>query len=104
MGAKMDPKALNSIMVSDEALQLVDAAAKAGAEQARANMRVTTGSERDAVVQGGTREEDGEVVSYFGSRSPTWHMVEYGSANNPPYAPFRRAAEQIGLEFTEETK
>lgn len=104
MGAKLDPKALDEILVSDEALQLVDAAAKAGAEQARANMPVTTGSERDAVVQGGTREEDGVATSYFGSRSPTWHMVEYGSAKNPPYAPFRRAAEQIGLEFEEEAK
>lgn len=28
---------------------------------------------------------------------PFWHLVEYGSANNPPYAPLRRGVRAAGL-------
>lgn len=29
-----------------------------------------------------------------------WHIIEYGSVNNPPYAPFRKAAEGgLGIEW-----
>jgi hypothetical protein len=28
-----------------------------------------------------------------------WHIIEYGSVNNPPYAVLRRAAESAGLHF-----
>lgn len=28
-----------------------------------------------------------------------WHLVEYGSANNPPYAPVRRGTRELGLRF-----
>ena len=29
------------------------------------------------------------------------HMVEFGSVNNPPYAPLRRAAEQVGAKVVD---
>lgn len=32
------------------------------------------------------------------------HLVEWGSANNRPYAPMRRAARALGLRFVEKTK
>jgi len=28
---------------------------------------------------------------------PFWHLVEFGSANNPPYAPLRRGVRAAGL-------
>lgn len=28
-----------------------------------------------------------------------WHLVEYGSVNNPPYAPIRRGLRAAGLRF-----
>jgi hypothetical protein len=28
-----------------------------------------------------------------------WHFVEFGTMNNPPYAPFRGAAEQLGYRW-----
>lgn len=30
---------------------------------------------------------------------PFWHLVEYGSRNNPPYAPVRRGVRAAGLRF-----
>ncbi len=32
---------------------------------------------------------------------PMGHLDEWGSVNNPPYAPLRRAVEASGLEFDE---
>lgn len=32
------------------------------------------------------------------------HLVEYGSANNPPYAPLRRGATAAGLRLKEDPK
>lgn len=37
----------------------------------------------------------------FGSDSPGWHLVEYGTANTRPYAALRRAARAVGLRFEE---
>ncbi len=28
-----------------------------------------------------------------------WHIIEYGSVNNPPYGPFRRTAAVLGLHW-----
>jgi hypothetical protein len=28
-----------------------------------------------------------------------WHFVEFGTMNNPPWAPFRNAAEQLGFRW-----
>ncbi len=28
-----------------------------------------------------------------------WHIIEYGSVNNPPYAPIRRGVIEAGLKF-----
>lgn len=30
---------------------------------------------------------------------PFWHLVEYGSANNPPYAPVRKSVRALGMRF-----
>jgi hypothetical protein len=31
-----------------------------------------------------------------------WHLVEYGSVNNPPYAPARRGVVMAGLRFVDD--
>jgi hypothetical protein len=31
--------------------------------------------------------------------SSIWHIIEYGSVNNPPYAPIRRGVEAAGLKW-----
>lgn len=37
--------------------------------------------------------EDNRVIS----TDPFWHLIEFGSRNNPAYAPMRRAARAAGL-------
>lgn len=37
-----------------------------------------------------------------GSTDPFAHLVEFGSANNPPYAPLRRAVRAAGLRLDEQ--
>lgn len=38
-----------------------------------------------------------------GARS-FWHFIEFGTATNPPYAPFRKAAAAMGLRFEDPGK
>lgn len=33
---------------------------------------------------------------------PAGHIIEWGSINNPPYAPLRRAVETVGASFVDE--
>lgn len=45
-------------------------------------------------------EQDRYVVAgedWFGSNYTFWHLVEFGSVNNPAYASLRRATGNIGL-------
>lgn len=35
------------------------------------------------------------------SRDPFWHLIEWGSINNPPYGPMRHGARETGLRFDE---
>lgn len=39
--------------------------------------------------------EDGRWTARVGSSDWAWHMVEFGSANNPIYAPLRRGLEKV---------
>lgn len=36
-----------------------------------------------------------------GNTDPFFHLVEWGSAKNPPYAPLRRGVQAVGLRFVE---
>jgi len=47
--------------------------------------------------------QEGEIVT-VGSMDPFAHLVEWGSANNPPYAPLRRGVLGAGLRFEEQPK
>lgn len=47
--------------------------------------------------------DDGHSVT-VGSADPFAHLVEWGSANNPPYAPLRRGTRAAGLRLEEEKK
>lgn len=33
---------------------------------------------------------------------PFWHLIEWGSANNPPYAPIRRGIRAAGLHLKDD--
>lgn len=42
-----------------------------------------------------------DVEVHVGTRWRLGHIIEFGSVNNPAYAPLRRAARQTGLRFEE---
>lgn len=44
-------------------------------------------------------DEDGEIR--VGNTDPFFHLTEWGSVNNPPYAPLRRGVTAAGLRLTE---
>lgn len=44
-------------------------------------------------------DEDGEIR--VGNTDPFFHLTEWGSVNNPPYAPLRRAVTAAGLRLDE---
>lgn len=54
--------------------------------------------ERGLGVEADTGEE-GTPVEYVTTQSSIWHLIEYGSRNNPAYAPLRRAADSLGLKW-----
>lgn len=48
-------------------------------------------------------QQDGDgVIITAGTKYPFAHIIEYGSVNNPPYAPLRKAVTGLGLRFVEE--
>jgi hypothetical protein len=47
-----------------------------------------------------TTDTGGDTVT-VGSDDPFFHLVEWGSVNNPPYAPIRRAVRAAGLRLEE---
>lgn len=44
---------------------------------------------------------DQHAETKVGSTDPFAHLIEYGSVNNPPYAPLRRAVRNLGLKVKE---
>lgn len=54
-------------------------------------------TEKDKVVTSPARVVDDKAVGYIGSNSSIWHILEFGSVNNPPYRPLTRAVESVGL-------
>ena len=95
-----DPDGFEEILTSDDALALCLRVAEAGAERARELTPVgQTGFEKKSVVAGGEQVVDGVATAQFGSVSQTWHITEFGSAHNAPYAPLRNAAQSLGIEF-----
>ncbi len=73
------------------------------AEGVRSQVRliapIESGDYRDSIVV--TEDEQGV---YVGSTDFAAHIVEWGSANNPPYAPLRRGVTGAGLRLREEPK
>ena len=46
-------------------------------------------------IQSDVALEDGRWVARVGSTDWKWHLMEFGSAHNPTYAPLRRGLEKV---------
>lgn len=69
---------------------LHEVAEKVGEQAARLTPRGETGKAAERFVV------DENLV---GNEDPFFHLIEWGSVNNPVYAPLRRAARALGLRF-----
>lgn len=67
-----------------------------GAQSVRQSSPRRTGAFARSIVTGVVLEPDGWHAR-IGSDDPFWHLVEFGSANNPTYAPLRRGVERAGI-------
>lgn len=92
-----DDDAVEKIVNGEDALN----AALELAYRAASIAREINPSATDAALidHGGPIDDDGVVSAWFGSSSSIWHIIEFGSVNNPPYRPLTSAAEAIGLRF-----
>lgn len=84
---------------SAQAQAALDGAVAALRAQAEREAPVHTGYFQDRFV---TRRFP--LSRRLGNTDPFAHLVEWGSANNRPYAPFRRAAHALGFKFRENAK
>lgn len=86
-------RTINEIKRQASYEQAVARLAEDVAQNARDVAPVHTGAYRDSI------KTEGSVVY---SDDPFGHLVEFGSVNNPAYAPLRRGAEAAGLRIDED--
>lgn len=54
---------------------------------------------RDTIATDTNRPELDAAAARVTTTDFAWHLIEYGSVNNPAYAPFRTGVERSGLRF-----
>lgn len=98
----LDRKGLLAILNGDDAVALVDRAADAAADEARRIAPHGRGRGRrftDSIGTTSARRTARGAVGAVTTSDPFWHLVEFGSVNNPPYRPLTRAVKNVGLDF-----
>lgn len=88
------------LLTEPQAVAAVSAAAEACVGYAKDIQPELSGESSAAIGMFGTEVIDGVAAAIFGSSSPIWHLMEFGSANNPPFRPLTSAVERAGLTFT----
>lgn len=74
--------------------EIVVADARAAPRSSRAG-----GHEVDKITVGATHTDESGAVIDIDWASSVWHLIEFGSQNNPPYRPITRAAQNAGLQI-----
>lgn len=79
---------------------------RAAAEDVRqaAEHAAPRGTSRRGVAKQFRVAQDNAGETIVTNDDPFFHLVEFGSANNPPYAPLRRGARAAGLRLDEQAK
>lgn len=95
----IDDDALNAWCSSQEVLDALRPNAEIYGERVGASVHSRTGRFADSIE---VEEEDHEGVRRLvvASTDPIAHIIEFGSANSPAQAPFRRAAAALGLDYS----
>lgn len=97
----LDPKGIIELLSSPQAVSHAAARAR-GIQQEwqRNDPRNNPGGHEPPEISVGAAQRDshGAMVPVF-TDDPIWHIIEYGSANNPPYRPATKAAQNAGVRF-----
>lgn len=95
----IDMDAVGSILATPAMMRAVGDAAEAIADYAVAAAPVNTGAYVDSIAATSPVIEEGVATAKVVTDDFAWHLVEYGSVNNPPYRPMRTGVERAGLQF-----
>lgn len=90
-----NPKFVDELRADPATRAAMEGFANTALEFARLESPSKTFSERLDV------EVSGDEVALVSNWS-LWAIIEYGSVNNPPYAPIRRGIEGAGLQLTDD--
>lgn len=97
----LNDEGLERLLSSSEAEQfLTSVAHEVEREWKRLDPRSKPGGHEPPEIQVGPPERDrGVAVVPVFTTDGIWHIIEYGSINNPPYRPATKAAQNAGLEL-----
>lgn len=90
-----NPKFLGELAADPASRRVMEGFANTALEFARLESPSKTFSDRLGV------EVNGDEVALVSNWS-LWSIIEFGSVNNPPYAPMRRGLEAAGLQLTDD--
>lgn len=98
MRFKLNEQGVREIVQGDKAARFIERAADAVAQAVRdhAPNQDGRGFETTITRTDAERTANGQRITVF-STDIAAHIIEFGSINNPAYAPFRRAASAVGL-------
>lgn len=95
----LDRRGVKKLMGSSDMGRGMRDAAAAIADQVRHEAPERTGYYARRVRHGSGDEVDGAATAVVYTLDEFWHLVEYGSLTNHPYAPMRRGVEAAGARF-----
>lgn len=101
-GVRVDAKELGRVLAADPQVQAV-LKGVAGRIEDRVEETGPVGTGYFAHRSLGSRRVGPLRWTVF-TRDVAGHLIEFGSVNNRPYAPFRRAVRGLGLSFKERPK
>lgn len=97
----IDRAGVDKILQSPEAVDVLRKAAGFAVREAVDLAPRGFGGYRKTLRTGAAHVLDGAAAVDVESTSSFWHLVEFGSVNNPPRRVLQRAAQNTGLKFEE---
>jgi len=99
MTIRLRPGAVDSLRDERWMADAMMDVAETVAQSVRDEAPVDTGDYRDSIGTGSTSSDRDGVYATVTTSDPAWHIIEYGTADTPAYAPMRAGAEAAGLRF-----
>jgi hypothetical protein len=100
MKIELDPEGIARVLGEQPAIEALHELAEGIVTEAVATgPRHHAPHEIDKIAVGETRTSPQGAVVEIDWDSHVWHLIEFGSINNPPYRPLTRAAQHAGLTF-----